>query len=106
MTLDHLPWLANFVKYFPIAPDLVKMRQVARARTAVRFERGAESKDLFYYLVGIESFWYPIPILTRAVFIFDRAMKMAPLVKLPPLIAFSRTVCSPPQQVQILLPAY
>lgn len=57
MTLDHMPWLGDLVKYVPLAPGVVRMRVAARTRAAERFHKGATSKDLFYYLVSIMTMW-------------------------------------------------
>lgn len=51
MYFDHMPWLADYGKKLPVASNVIRARTAARARTTARFERGAHSKDLFYYLV-------------------------------------------------------
>ena len=51
MIFDHLPWLSYIAKQLPAAQTIKNLRKRAMARTMGRYERGATSKDLFYYLV-------------------------------------------------------
>lgn len=53
MIFDHMPWLGDFAKKLPVAPRVKNVRGAAMARTTARFERGAHSRDLFYYLVRL-----------------------------------------------------
>lgn len=52
MLYHHVPWLAHYAKRLPMSPEVKKMRQFVLGRTAMRYNAGATSKDLFYYLVN------------------------------------------------------
>ena len=50
---EHITWLSYILNYVPSLRDRVqRLRSMGRNRTKARFEAGAESKDVFYYLVS------------------------------------------------------
>lgn len=51
--LGHVPWLARFIALVPaVVKGINNMRQACVERAIARKERGANQKDLFYYLVS------------------------------------------------------
>lgn len=55
--IGHLPWLARFIMLIPGSTnDLDNMRKACFERAIARKKKGAKQKDLFYYLVGVDSF--------------------------------------------------
>lgn len=54
MRFEHIPWLSYYVAQVPaLTRDLSKMRALSFNRSAVRYQSGSTTKDLFYYLVRI-----------------------------------------------------
>ena len=54
--IGHLPWLARFIMLIPGSTnDLDNMRKACFERAIARKKKGAEQKDLFYYLVGVHD---------------------------------------------------
>ena len=56
VVLDQVPWLPYIVKLIPAARKrTIKMQGLGLDRARARFEAGAQTKDLFYYLASPES---------------------------------------------------
>ena len=50
---EHVPWLGYYTRNFPtLIRTLIRLRQMAAARTTARYNNGSKVKDLFYYLVS------------------------------------------------------
>ena len=72
--IGHLPWLARFIMLIPGSTnDLDNMRKACFERAIARKKKGAKQKDLFYYLVSIESLFEPLPSAERIAFAVRRA---------------------------------
>lgn len=61
--VGHLPWLARFILLIPGNTNALEtMKRVGRERAITRKKEGTKKKDLFYYLVSIESFFLPLSV--------------------------------------------
>ncbi|GJE86759.1 cytochrome P450 [Phanerochaete sordida] len=48
---EHVPWLSHYISHFPsMIRSLTKLRTLAFGRSQTRYNKGSNTRDLFYYL--------------------------------------------------------